>query len=118
MHTEIRRTRMEITSDPRLRAGVRAALEQICERHGLGKAEQHELVASVENECTSGNGATCAVTVDEMEDRMEVTVAAKENPSGTKSSLETNSAKHHGGEANHGKSRVFVKHFQKNATHS
>lgn len=116
---------METTSDPRLRAGVRAALEHICERHGLNKEEQHEFVASVENECASGaknsGDASCTVIIDEMEDRVEVAVAVRENLSGKINSRETNSAKYQSashGKENGGAGRVFVKHFQKNAAHS
>lgn len=111
---------MEITSDLRLHAGVRAALEHICERHGLSKEDRHELVASVENECAIGS-ANCTVTIEELEDRMEVTVVPKIDSSGNKSSDETNSAKHKSaspGKASSGSGRIFVKHFQKNATHS
>ncbi|HEV2422653.1 MAG TPA: hypothetical protein VGS59_13160 [Candidatus Acidoferrales bacterium] len=124
MHTEIRRTRIEVTSDPRVWAGLRTALEHICELHSLGEKDRHELVASVENECASGAGscadANCAVTIDEMDDRVEVMVAAKDARS------KVNSREAHAGKqdspsrakGNSDPGKVFVKHFQKNATHS
>lgn len=112
---------MEITSDPRLHAGVRAALEHICERHGLNKEEQHELVASFENECASGAGgsagANCAVTIDEMDDRVEVTVGTARDPSGKINSREASAARQKA-KANGAGVTVLVKHFQKNAAHS
>lgn len=115
---------MEITADPRLRSGVRAALEHICERHGLSKADRRELVASVEDECASGtrsSGANCAVTIDEMDDRVEVVVTSTKKSSGKINSRGTNAAQQQSAsraKANGGPGRIFVKHFQKNAAHS
>lgn len=108
-----------------MRAGVRAALEHICERHGLNKEEQRELAASVENECASGasssNDATCAVSIDEMEDRVEVTVGPRRNSDDKINSREANPEKHKiasHATGNGGAGRIFVKQFQKNAAHS
>lgn len=115
---------MEITSDPRLRAGMRAALEHICGRHGLGEEDRHELVASVEAECVNDlrNGsANCAVTIDEMDDRVEVTVGPEKDSSGKMNSHEAKVAGHQSAsheKGNRDGGRTFVKHFQKNATHS
>ncbi|HKF52490.1 MAG TPA: hypothetical protein VKB26_09275 [Candidatus Acidoferrales bacterium] len=117
MSTEIRRTKMEITSDARLRAGVRAALEHICERHGISEKDRQELSASIENECANG-GANCAVTIDEMDDRVEVHVASTQN---SKNSREANAAGHQSAphtKTNNDGARTFVKHFQKNAARS
>lgn len=109
---------MEITSDPRLHAGVRAALEHICERHGLSKEERCELAASVENECMgSSGGVNCAVTIEEMDDRVEVTVAATKDLNGKINSCEATAAKQ-SAKGNGSGVRTFVKRFQHNATHS
>lgn len=106
-------------------AGVRAALRHICELHALGEKDRHELVASVENECASEvsnrEGANCAVTIDEMEDRVEVRVASTKDSSSKINSHEAHAAKHQSAsraEGNGDAGKVFVKHFQKNATHS
>ncbi|MGB6484822.1 MAG: hypothetical protein WBE86_15155 [Candidatus Acidiferrales bacterium] len=73
---------MKITSDARVRAGVRAALKHICERHGFTKEEQRELAAAVEKECGNAlenhDGPICAVTIEEREDRIEVSVDQQE----------------------------------------
>jgi hypothetical protein len=133
MGTDFRETDLKITSDPRLRAGVRAALECICDRHGLSKAEQHELAAAVEKECGKelhdSQQSSCAVTIKESEDRIEVNVAPTNHATGAKSGAsETNVAsssapqKHHGGashlQPNGRLGAIFVKRFHKNPAHS
>ncbi len=133
MGTDFRETDLKITSDPRLRAGVRAALECICERHGLSRAEQHELAAAVEKECgeelNDAQQSSCAVTIKESVDRVEVSVAPAVHAKVAKSGVsETNVApsgalqKHHGGASQpqpHGRSgAIFVKRFHKNPAHS
>lgn len=106
-------------------AGVRAAVGHICELHAVGEKDRRELVASVENECASdfrnGEGANCAVIIDEMEDRVEVRVAATKDSSSKITSHEAHANKHQSAsraEGNGDAGKVFVKHFQKNATHS
>jgi hypothetical protein len=136
MHTEPTKTELKVTSDPRLRAGVRAALEHICEQHGLAKEEQRELASAVEKECAkefaSQCGPVCAVTIDETGERIEVHVAPiKDSNVVEMSSRETNvpaagerrraapSTRH--ASAAHTKSNgapVFVKYFHRNPTHS
>lgn len=106
-------------------AGVRAALGHICELHALREKDRRELVASVENECASdfrnSEGASCAVIIDEMEDRVEVRVASTKESSGKINSREAHAAKRQDAsraEGNGDAGKVFVKHFQKNTTHS
>jgi hypothetical protein len=136
MHTESTKTEMRVTSDPRLRAGVRAALEHICEQHGLAKEEQRELASAVEKECAkefaNQHGPVCAVTIDETGDRIEVHVAAmKDSNTAEISSRETNVAidgkRQHGSHSTHHATAVhtkgngtpvFVKYFHKKPTHS
>lgn len=133
MGTDLRKTDLKITADPRLRAGVRGALECICERHGLSRAEQHELAAAVEKECGEefhdAQQSSCAVTIKETEDRIEVSVVPAATANGAKSGpSETNVAssgapqKHHSA-ASHAQPNgrpgaVFMKRFHKNPAHS
>lgn len=133
MGTDLRKTDVKVTSDPRLRAGLRAALECICERHGLPKAEQHELSTAVEKECGeefhNPRQSICAVTISETEERIEVSVVPSCSVNGSRPSLpETNVASPQGAEgaihrlssqsrANGGPGVVFVKHFHKNPAH-
>jgi hypothetical protein len=136
MHTEPTKTELKITSDPRLRAGVRAALEHICEQHGLAKEEQRELASAVEKECAKEFadqcGPLCAVIIDETGERIEVHVAPiKDSNVVEMSSRETNvpsvGERRHASQstqhasAAHAKrngSPVFVKYFHRNPTHS
>jgi uncharacterized protein with PIN domain len=140
MRVDFRETELKMTSDPRLRAGVRAALEHICERDGLGKDERRELAAAVENECTnvleSQRETTCAVTIDELQDRIEVSVgpatglnAGESNPrqsnaasaAGSKFHAEarssTSRAQHTAG-GNGRAPATIVRHFHRNPAHS
>lgn len=134
MDTDFRKTDLKISSDPRLRAGVRAALECICERHGLPKGEQHDLAAAVEKECGDELGhaeeSGCAVTINESDEKIEVSVAPAAHTNGARSTAsETNVAssavtgKHfHGGsvheKANGGAGATFVKRFHKDPARS
>ncbi len=133
MGTDSRKTDLKITSDPRLRAGVRGALECICERHGLSKAEQHELAAAVEKECGEefhdAQQSSCAVSIKESEDGIEVSVTPAAHANGAKpGASETNVAtsdapqRHHGGVSHaQPKARLgatFVKRFRRNPAHS
>jgi hypothetical protein len=69
---------LKITSDARVLAGVRAALEHVCERHGLTREEQCELASAVEKECGKAlenqKEPICAVAIEELEGRIEVSV--------------------------------------------
>lgn len=133
MGTDLRKTDLKITADPRLRAGVRGALECICERHGLSKAEQHELAAAVEKKCGEelhhAQQSSCAVTIEESDDQIEVSVAPAAHSNGAKlGPSETNVAssggpqKHHGGgsqpQPNGRPAAVFMKRFHRNPAHS
>jgi hypothetical protein len=75
---ESRETELKFTSDCRVRAGVRAALEYVGERHGLTKDERCELATAVEKECAKTleiqKEPCCDMKIDEREDRIEVTV--------------------------------------------
>ena len=96
MLAEFRATELKMTSDPRLRAGVRAALEHICERDGLGKNERHELAAAVENECRNvledQREQCCTVTIDELGDRIEVSVGPATEQNARESNLRKGAA--------------------------
>lgn len=118
MHTDFRRTELKITSDPRLRAGVRGALECICERHGLSKAEQHDLASAVEKQCgdtfCDSRQPSCTVSIHESDEKIEVSVAATAHGNGSKP--EAHGAYHP--QANGRAGTTFVKHFQKHPTHN
>lgn len=133
MGIDLRKTDLKITSDPRLRAGIRAALECICERHGLSKSEQHELAGAVEkqfgDELQTCEAAGCAVSINESEEKIEVSVTPTAHANGAGSSAhETNvaedsrSGKTMSGSTPHAKRNgsgvIFVKHFHKNAARS
>ncbi|MGB6877772.1 MAG: hypothetical protein WBD87_17245 [Candidatus Acidiferrales bacterium] len=139
MRTESRKTELKITSDARVRAGVRSALKHICERHGFTKEEQRELAAAVEKECGNAlenhDGPICAVTIEEGGDRIEVSVepareanAAESNPRESSSAKTSENrlhaeAKNPTGGAQHaaGNGRMcatLVRYFHKNPTHS
>lgn len=132
MGIDLRKTDLRVTSDPRLWAGVRAALECICERHGLSKAEQHELAAAVEKECRDElvhpEESGCAVTINESDQRIEVSVTPTAHTNGARSPApETSVASsavtgNHGGSAhksaNAGSGATFVKHFHKDPARS
>ncbi|MGC1106533.1 MAG: hypothetical protein WA876_08340 [Candidatus Acidiferrales bacterium] len=138
MRTESRKTELKITPDARVRAGMCAALKHVCERHGFTKEEQCELAAAVEKECGSAlenqEEPTCAVTIEEREDRIEVNVgpareanAAASNPreSGPAKTSESRlcaEAKNPTGGVQHvaGNGRMcatLVRYFHKNPTH-
>lgn len=118
MHTDFRRTELKITSDPRLWAGVRAALECICERHGLSKAEQHDLASAVEKECGEGfhnvEQSSCAVSISESDERIEVCVVPAAHANGAKPGV--NGARH--SQENGCSGTTFVKHFERHPTHN
>jgi hypothetical protein len=99
MSAEPRKTILKFTGDPRLRAGVRAALEHICERRGLSAEEKHKVSAAIEKECDkvfdSHEEPNCILAIDEMEDRMQISVKS--------ASGEINAS--------------VVKHFQRNPAH-
>lgn len=78
MGTEPQKTVLKITGDPRLRAGVLAALEHVCERRGLNGEEKRRLGTSIQEECGKVLDAqkepSCVVAIEEREDRVEITV--------------------------------------------
>ncbi|MFZ0332768.1 MAG: hypothetical protein WAN10_16460 [Candidatus Acidiferrales bacterium] len=96
MNAESRETELKFTSDCRLRAGVRAALEYIGERHGLTKEELCELAAAVEKECIKTleiqKEPCCDMKIDEREDRIEVTVGPAREPDVPASHVHTGGA--------------------------
>ncbi len=139
MHTESRKTELKITSGGQVRAGVCAALEYVCERHGLTKEEQRELAAAVETECSktleNQKQPCCAVTIEELDDRIEVNVESARQANALESnSRESGTAKTSekkfcaeaktstgGGQHAAGNGRMFAKlvtHFHKNPAHS
>jgi hypothetical protein len=139
MRPEFRETELTMTSDARLRAGVRAALEHICERHGLGKDERRELAAAVENQCKNvlenQKESGCAVTIDELEDRIEVSVgpamefnarephlqnssAANVSEGRFHSEAGTSTGKAQNPAGNGRTSATLVRHFHRNPAHS
>ena len=78
MSAEHQKIALKITGDPRLRAGVLAAVEHVCERRGLSGEEKHELGESIRRECAKildeQKEPNCVVGIEEMEDRVQVTV--------------------------------------------
>lgn len=100
MGTEPQKTILKITQDVRLRAGVLAALEHVCERRGVNGEEKRQVRASIEKECEKILDAqkepNCVIAIEEMEDRMQVTVKAASGEVYT----------------------TVVKHFHSKSTHS
>jgi hypothetical protein len=100
MSAELQKISLKITEDSRLRVGVLAALDHICERRGLTGEDKCELGVAIGKECEkileNQKEPNCVVTIDEMEGRMQVTVKSSS-----------------------GKVQAtVVKHFQKNPAHS
>lgn len=120
------RTELKASGDPRVRAGVRAALEHIGARHGLSKSEQQELADQVDGECCKGlaeqpeNARYCDVVIDESEARLEVKVRVAGRDSRNAHLRAANSTKHNESRNSDNGRRcaTFVKHFHKTATHS
>jgi hypothetical protein len=129
--TEIVRTELKTGEDARVRAGVRAALEHLGERHGLTKTEQREFANEVDRECCkvfatrAQQQRYCDVIVEEREDRLEVKISTvDETPAGG------NNLHRHAGQKGHPQSKVLrvsdngqisvtlVKHLHKNPAHS
>lgn len=100
MSAERQKMTLQITQDPRLRAGVLAALEHVCERRGLNGEEKRQFAESIEKECgkilDEHKEPNCVVAIEEMDDRMQVTV-------------KSGNGKVHA---------TVVKHFHKNPAHS
>lgn len=103
---EFRKAELKLTSDSRLRAGVRAALEHFTERHGLTKPEQHEFAASVEAKIPQAmenrEDSGCLVKICESDEKIEVSVEPTEK---------TNASYERTGHAH----ATLVKHFHKTA---
>lgn len=78
MSAELQKIILKITGDPRLRAGMLAALDHVCERRGLNGEEKRGLDVAIEKACEkilkNQKEPNCVVTIDEMEDRMQVSV--------------------------------------------
>ncbi|MGH9710838.1 MAG: ATP-binding protein [Candidatus Acidiferrales bacterium] len=80
MDTEHSRTEMKLSRDERLLAGVRGAVEHIANRHGLTADESIDLAFAAGQACRKvlvhldELGALCIVTIDDFEDRVEVSV--------------------------------------------
>jgi hypothetical protein len=118
--TEFRETGIRITSDPRLRPGLRAALEHICQRNGFTKQEQRDLVAKVEAECMEAfeerKAADCVITIDELEDKIEVSIRSAREVHAPEQNSSARSAQHAGrSDQMH---ETLVRHFHKNPAHS
>lgn len=80
MSIEQQKMILKITGDPRLRVGVLAAIDHVCERRGLNGEEKRELGRSIEKECEKilehQREPSLVVSVEELEDRMQVTVTS------------------------------------------
>jgi hypothetical protein len=128
---EIVRTELKTSEDTRVRAGVRAALEHLGERHGLTKAQQREFANEVDGECCkvfatrAQQERYCDVVIEEREDRLEVKISTvDETPAGR------NNLHRHAGQTDHPQNKglpasgdgqisvTLVKHLHKNPAHS
>jgi hypothetical protein len=128
---EIVRTELKTSEDARVRAGVRAALEHLGERHGLTKAEQREFANEVDRECCkvfatrARQERYCDVVVEEREDRLEVKIGTVDETAASENNLHS-----HAGQKGHPQTKglhasdngqtsvTLVKHLHKNPTHS
>lgn len=124
MGTEAIRTELKSTNDTRIRAGVRAALEHLGQRHGLTKPEQQEFADEVDQACVKALAAQsaerfCDVVIEEREDSLAVQVrpassSAKENSGHLGSARKIKS--HNSGNGN--RCATFVRRFHKSPTRS
>ncbi|HKV28657.1 MAG TPA: hypothetical protein VJN90_10340 [Candidatus Acidoferrales bacterium] len=77
---------MKFSQDERLLAGVRGAVEHIASRHGLTDEERVNLGVATDQSCRKAllqageSSALCSVTIDDFEDRVELSV---EGPRGS-----------------------------------
>ena len=118
MDTEVKRTELRLSADPRLRAGVRAALEHFGEHHGLSKEEQREFASAAEEQCAKVLASAeqthpeCAVIIDEREDCIEVTIERADAGDKGTEKIAARAGR------NGSESAKIVKHFHRNPAHS
>lgn len=140
MSTEHRRTEMKLGRDERLLAGVRGAVEHIANRHGLTNEERTDLGVAADQSCRRAlvqlgeSEPLCSVTIDDFEDRVELSVEGPRRPeakgSGAPESLIAATAEERekeikkrvdrvNYETNDGRARtILVKYFHKNPARS
>ena len=86
MSAEHTRTELRFTKDERLLAGVRGAIEHIERAHGVPEGECVNLAVAAEQACREAlahadkSDSLCAVTVDNFEDHVEVSVENSGQP--------------------------------------
>jgi len=73
------RTEMRFTGDDRLLAGVRGAIEHIGRRHDVADEERIDAAVASEQACRKAllqmeDDSVCTVTIDDFDDRVEVSV--------------------------------------------
>ncbi len=78
--SEYCRVELRLPNDPRATSAVSGAVEHLAERAGFGTAQQKQVAAAAEAACRAAfrrlgdHDSTVGVTVEEFEDRIEVTV--------------------------------------------
>ncbi|MGH9727859.1 MAG: hypothetical protein ACRD33_07385 [Candidatus Acidiferrales bacterium] len=131
---------MKLGRDERLLAGVRGAVEHIANRHGLTNEERTDLGVAADQSCRRAlvqlgeSEPLCSVTIDDFEDRVELSVEGPRRPeakgSGAPESLIAATAEERekeikkrvdrvNYETNDGRARtILVKYFHKNPARS
>ncbi|HEV2616089.1 MAG TPA: hypothetical protein VGU63_05710 [Candidatus Acidoferrales bacterium] len=77
---------MKLSRDERLLAGVRGAVEHIANRHGLTNEERIDLGVAADQSCRRAlvqlgeSDPLCSVTIDDFEDRVELSVEGPRRP--------------------------------------
>lgn len=131
MGAEIVRTELKTSEDARVRAGVRAALEHLGDRHRLTKAELREFANEVDRECCKVFAARaqqaryCDVVIEEREDRLEVKIGTVDETPAGENNLHRRAGQK-GRPQNTGSpasdngqiAATLVKHLHKNPAHS
>ena len=128
------RTELKATGGKRIRAGLRAAIEHLADRHGMSAAEQRDFANEVDAECckiaAQNDGPCCDVLIEEQEDQIKVKVRGLSEPSmaaqkaarqGTKHSREKGAGQRPNGARALDDGRfaaTFVRTFHKKTAHS
>lgn len=95
MTAERTHTELKFTKDPRLLAGVRAAVEFVAARGGMSEAERASLAEASEKAACSAlkhlseGQSLCAITIEEFDDRIEIRI---ERPAKSESVPRANSS--------------------------
>jgi hypothetical protein len=90
VNAEHTRTKLKLSKDERLLAGVRGAVEHVANRHSLAVEERVDLGVAAEQACRAAfvqldeTGSLCDVIIDDYRDRVEVSVESPRPPKSAK----------------------------------